>query len=370
MPRKAKELTDRQVKALKRPSHLSPSSNYRVTVGGVGNLKIQIAPSGARAWIYRASIGGKQRDVGLGAYPDVSLSQARDRARHVADLIFRGIDPVEARKADRASLAADAARGMTFAEATERFLEVKLAEFDNEKHRRQWRATLDKHAAPVLGRMAVADVEMRDVLRALSPIWETTPETASRLRGRIEMVLNWATAHGYRTGDNPARWKGNLDATLPKPSKVAKVRHHPALPLSEAADWFSDLRGREGTATRALEFSAMNASRSGEVRGMTWAEVDLDAALWIIPAGRMKASAEHRVPLTSEAVDLLKSLPKTDSPFVFPAVKGGRLSDAALSAAMRRRPERPLPTDGGDLPKRRGDQRVHGMASDKKSKTP
>ena len=197
-------------------------------------------------------------------------------------------------------------RGLTFAEATEKFLVGKLAEFDNPKHRKQWRATLDKYAVPAVGQMLVEEINVSDVLRIVEPIWLTKIETASRLRGRVEAVLAWAAVAGYRSGDNPARWKGNLDAVLPKPGKVAKVAHHPALSIDEASDWFADVRNRDGFATRALEFMAMTVARSGEVRGAVWSEIDLDAGLLIIPAEWMKMRREHRVPLTVEAVALLR----------------------------------------------------------------
>lgn len=190
---------------------------------------------------------------------------------------------------------------------------------------------------PVLGDMKVSDVAVSDVLRVLEPIWATKTETASRLRGRIEAVLSWATVGGHRVGDNPARWRGNLDAVLPKPGKVAKVQHNPAVSLTDAADWFKALRERDGIATRALEFLALTAARSGEVRGATWDEIEMDAGVWIISADRMKAGKEHRVPLMQEAIALLKDLPRMEgSPYVFPAARGGMLSDAALSACMRR----------------------------------
>jgi integrase len=228
-------------------------------------------------------------------------------------------------------------RGMTFERAMEKYLVGKLAEFDNEKHRKQWRATLDRYAVPELGVMLVDDITVQDIQRVLEPIWMTKTETASRLRGRVEAVLAWAAVSGHRSGENPARWRGNLDAVLPKPSKVAKVVHHPALSLADASHWLADLRTRHGSATRALEFMVLTAARSGEIRGAKWSEVDLDARLWTIPADRMKAGKEHRVPLTDAGAALLSRLDRmAGSEFVFPAVRGGMLSDAALSACMKR----------------------------------
>jgi len=317
-------------------ANVKPDQNAKLpkmhAVGGAAGLYLQVSPSGAKSWLARVSIGGKRREVGLGSYPEVSTAEARETANAMRADLRRGVNPI----AERNAAAVAASQVMTFGEATEQFLKVKLQEFDNEKHRKQWRATLDAYAVPVLGKKSVADISVQDVLLVMTPIWTTKNETARRLRGRVEMVLSWATTHGYRTGDNPARWKGNLDTTLQKPSKVAKVTHHPALSLPDAADWMADLRKRDGTASRALEFAALTAARSGEVRGMVWDEVKLDARVWTIPADRMKTGKEHRVPLSDDALTLLASLPRGDSPFVFPAQRGGQLSDAGMSACMKR----------------------------------
>ena len=330
MPRVAKELTPIEVKRLTKPGMHA--------VGGVIGLVLQISPNGqSRHWIYRTTIGGKRRHIGLGSFPTVTLAMARELSREAYLSIRKGQNPIEERKAATSALVAAEKRGLTFAVAMEKYLAIKLAEFDSEKHRKQWRATLDKYATPTLGKMLVADIQVQDVRRALEPIWTDKTETASRLRGRIEAVLSWATVAGHRDGDNPARWKGNLSEMLPKPSKLAKVSHQPAIALDDATAWFADLRKREGTGARALEFLAMTASRSGEIRGATWDEIDVDAGLWLIPAERMKMSREHRVPLTSAAVALLNSVPRFDgSPYVFPAAKGGMISDMTISAVMRR----------------------------------
>jgi integrase len=307
-------------------------------------------------------VGGSRREIGLGGFPDVPLGTARERARELRDRIWRGEDPVAQRRAQKAALEAERRRGLTFAEAVERALEARLAEFRSEKHRRQWRSTLDHYAVPELGDMDVSEIGVQDVLRVLEPIWGSKTETASRLRGRIEAVLAWATVAGHRAGDNPARWRGNLDAILPRPGRVARAAHNPALALTDAPEWFADVRARDGMATRALEFLALTAARSGEVRGATWAELDLGAALWTIPAERMKAGREHRVPLTAEAVALLRALPRfAGSPYVFPAARGGQLSDMSLSACMRRINEA---RNGGYLDPRSGRPAVpHGLRS-------
>jgi integrase len=344
MPRVAKELSALEVKRLQ---HSGTEGNQTVAVGGVSGLLLQLAPSGGRTWLLRVSIGGRRREIGLGGFPDVTLAQARDYAREMKNKIRHGIDPVEERKSAKAALAAARVRGLTFAEATDRCLNAKLDAFANAKHRDQWRNTLQTYAMPQLGRLLVSEITVQDVLRVLEPIWQSKTETASRLRGRIETVLSWATVAGHRTGDNPARWGGNLKELLPAPSKVATKRNHPAVRFDDAPRWFSELRKLDGFGSRALEFAALTAARSEEVRGAEWEELDLKSGLWIIPATRMKMKREHRVPLSAAAVDLLQSLPRlADSPLVFPGKSGGQLSDMTLSATMRRIHEADLASGG------------------------
>ena len=267
----------------------------------------------------------------------MTLAQARDKAREARAKIEGGVDPVEERKAAKAALVAAQRRGLTFAVAVDRCLASKLDAFKNAKHRQQWENTLASYATPVLGKMLVQDITAQDVLMVLQPLWTDRTETASRLRGRIETVLSWATVAGHRTGDNPARWAGNLKELLPAPSKVAIEGNHPALALDDAPRWFAALQAREGFGARALEFLALTATRSQEVRGALWDEIDLDKALWLIPGSRMKMSKEHRVPLSARAVALLQALPRLEgNPLVFPAARGGMLSDMTLSAAMKR----------------------------------
>ncbi len=313
--------------------------------GGIG-LYLRVEPNGSRFWVQRITVNGKRREIGLGSPPLVSLATARRKATANKQTALEGGDPLAEKRKGR--------DGLTFAAAVETYLGKKSAEFRNDKHRKQWRATLDTYAAPVLGKMMVQAIEVRDVLRVLEPIWLDKNETASRLRGRIEAVLSWATVAGHRTGDNPARWAGNLKELLPKPSKVAKAENHPALALSDVSRWWRELTRREGMAARALEFATLTAARSGEVRGMTWDEIDFrgrdktdktdltpseTTATWTIPALRMKAGRAHRVPLTPEAVAILEALPRTESPYVFHAQRGGMLSDMTLSAVMRRMQE-------------------------------
>jgi integrase len=344
MPKIAEELTALDVKRL---SHPGGKRNVLFSVGGVPGLHLQITPGGGRSWVLRATVGTLRRDIGLGSFPGVTLSQAREKARDARAQIDAGVDPIEERKAVKAALVAAQRRGLTFAEAVNRALAAKLDGFKNAKHRQQWENSLAAYATPELGKMLVQDISTQDVLRVLQPVWMTKTETASRVRGRIEAVLSWATVAGHRTGDNPARWAGNLKELLPPPSKVAKDGNQPALPLEDAARWYAALQAREGFGARALELAALTATRSQEVRGALWGEIDLDNGLWIIPAVRMKMDREHRVPLSARAVDLLKALPKLkDNPLLFPAARGGQLSDMTLSATMKRMHETDVAENG------------------------
>jgi len=282
-------------------------------------------------------VGGRRREFGLGSYPTVTLEQARARAREVRQQVWQGIDPVAARRDAQGALRTAEAKRVTFDQAAVTCWRSKSKEFKNRKHAAQWLATLKRYASPSIGSLPVDQIELAHVLAVLEPIWETKTETASRLRGRIESVLSWATVSGYRSGDNPARWKANLDQVLPKPNKLKPVRHHAALPWPEVGSFMVELRKRDGMAARALEFAILTAARSGEVRLATWDEIDLDATVWTIPGERMKAGLTHRAPLSAPALKLLKDLPRFEgSPYVFPAARGGPLSDMALSAVTRR----------------------------------
>lgn len=305
----------------------------RHSVGGAPGLQVVVAPSGARCWILRARVNGKRRDMGLGGYPEVSLAAARERAKEARMKIWQGIDPVAQRAATREATR----KTPTFAWCAEQTVAAKRPEWKSAKHAAQWAATLKTYANPVLGKRPVDEVELRHVLDVLTPIWESKTETAVRLRMRIEAVLAWATASGYRKGDNPARWRGNLDAVLPKPHKVAKVRHHKALPVADVHAFVKALRRRDSVSALALEFTMLTAARSGEVRGATWAELDLDGAVWAVPGERMKAGKPHRVPLCARAVALLRALPKVAGcDYVFAAPRGGALSDMAMTKLMQR----------------------------------
>ncbi len=325
----------------------------------------------------------RQREKGLGSFPEVLLKEARAEAARLAAHVRAGVDPLEQERRDAAAaLAAARVVRVTFAEAVRRYLDTKLEGFRNAKHRDQWRSTLDTYAGPIIGAMDVKSISTADVLRALrqevrnkkgeaeGPLWAARAETASRLRGRIESVLAWATVSGFRAGDNPARWAGNLKELLPARSKGADEGNQPALALRDAARWFTALRRRDGMGARALEFVVLTAARSGEVRGATWDEIDLPKMIWTIPARRMKAGREHRVPLTADAVAVLEALPRQgDNPLVFTAVRGGQLSDMTLSATMRRMHESAVADAEGDAnagyvdPKSKRTVVPHGLRS-------
>lgn len=330
MPTKAKELAAVEVKRLVEPGFYA--------VGGVSGLYLTVNERSGRSWILRTKVGAKRKDIGLGGYPDVPLLQARERARDAKAKIAEGVDPVTEKRAARAALVAQQKAGMTFQEAVETYLASnKLDALTNEKHRAQWGSTLRTYALPHIGNMRLADITTKDVKAALDPIWTDKHETATRVRTRIETVLNWATASGHLIGENPARWKGNLSEMLPKFKATEVKTNHPALPVNLISVWYSALSQRDGLAARALAFLTLCAARSGEVREALWSEIDLEQRIWIIPAARMKARKEHRVPLSGPAMDLLSVLPRfAGSAHVFPSSHGKAMSDMTLSAVMKR----------------------------------
>ena len=329
MPKVARELTPLAISKITKPGTHA--------VGGVAGLALRVYPKGQRAWVLRTMVAGKRREFGLGGYPSVLPSSAKDRARATLDKIFSGLDPIEEKQRQRSALRAAKAKAVSFSKVAEQYIAQHEAGWKNPKHAAQWVTTLSTYAFPVIGSVTVASVDTPLVLKVLEPIWTEKTETASRLRGRIEVILDYATAKGLRDGPNPARWKGHLALTLPARRKVAPVQHHAAIPVLEMPAFMKQLRGMDGVSARALEFLTLTAARSGEVRGMTWDEVDLRNKLWTVPASRMKAKKEHRVPLSDAALLILESIKRVDVvKLIFPGTRGGALSDMSLTAVMRR----------------------------------
>lgn len=338
MPKKAPELGALAVSRLAKPGAHA--------VGGVAGLQLKINDQGGRSWVLRSTVGGKRREMGLGGYPDVSLAQARERARAARDQIELGVDPIHARQQARGALAMASARAKTFDQCVAMYIKSKSGEWKSSKHAQQWQSTLQTYASPVFGKVLVQDVELTHVLAVLEPIWTEKTTTANRLRGRIETIRHWAKVRKFRTAENPATWRGHLDQLLPAPRKISKVVHHPAVKVGELGRFMLELREMEGLGARALEFGILTAARSNEVRGARWSEFDWNENMWIIPADRMKGDRVHRVPLSRQAIALLESLPRFEGcDLLFPGAGSKRLgsmsearplSDMTLTACMRR----------------------------------
>ena len=304
---------------------------------GLG-LYLQVRAEGAKSWIFRYRADGKLRDMGLGSVNAVSLAQAREKAAVCRSTRANGIDPIDARREERAKSRAEATRAMTFEQCAGAYIEAHRAGWKNAKHASQWTATLETYVYPTFGTQPVAAIDTPMVLKVLEPIWNTKTETASRVRGRIESVLDWARVREFRHGENPAHWRGHLDHLLPKRSKVAAVKHHAALPYDEMPAFMACLRAEVGVAARGLEFCILTASRSGEAIGARWTEIDMKAKVWTVPPERMKAHREHRVPLSNRAMTILhqmRELPGDE--FIFPGGKAKRpLSGMAFLMLLRR----------------------------------
>lgn len=356
MGRKVERLTAMAVAKMKRPGY-HPD--------GAG-LYLQVSPTGTKSWVLRYRLGDKQREMGLGSAAVFTLAEARARAQAERKLLADKIDPIETRRARVMTARLESAKSITFEDAAEQYIATHEASWRNAKHVAQWRNTLRTHAMPKLGTLPVQAIDTGLVLAVLEPIWSTTTETATRLRGRIEKILDWAKVRGYRTGDNPAVWGGHLQNLLAAPKKIAKVKHQPALPYTELGRFMKALRAAPGDGARALELAILCGSRSGEVVGATWSEFDLDTQIWAIPGGRMKAGREHRVPLSGAAVALLAALPRSaDSDLLFPARTGAPLSDMTLTAAVRRLHDADLKAGGAGFfdPKQEKRVTVHGFRS-------
>ncbi|MBB3221725.1 tyrosine-type recombinase/integrase [Pseudoduganella umbonata] len=304
--------------------------------GDGGGLWLQVSRSGSKSWVFRYDRAGSRHEMGLGAVHTVDLATARVQAQACRLQLQNGVDPLVERQQARAARMREIARQLSFDECAAAYIAAHRPGWENAKHAAQWESTLARYASPHIGDLPVAAVDTHLIVELLSPIWATKTETATRLRGRIESILDWATVKQYRDGDNPARWRGHLDNLLAMPTKIAPVRNHPALPWRDIAAFVADLRQREGNAARAVEFAILTACRSGEVRGATWSEIDLGANLWIVPAERMKARKEHRVPLSTGAMNLLAPMSQGSGHIFTGRDAGVPLSDMSLTAVLRR----------------------------------
>jgi len=334
MPRIAKELGPLAVKGLV-DAGLHP-------VGGVAGLMLQVSKSGTRSWLLRVKVGAKRREIGLGAYPGVGVADARKKAQATRDEIAKGIDPVAQRAAARHVIieqqAAETAMAWTFRKCAEAYIKARAPGWRNAKHGDQWKNTLETYAYPTIGDLMVRSINIEHVINIVEPHWATKNETISRVRNRIELVLDWATVRGYRDQKNPARWKGNLDKLLADRKVSARVVAHRSLAADALHGFMQQLRGVAGTGPRCLEFVVLTACRSGEARLATWGEIDVKGRTWSIPGDRMKSGRPHRVPLSDEAVLLLEARPRLEgTELVFPGARKGKpLSDMTLTATMRR----------------------------------
>jgi len=305
-------------------------------------LYLRVTPQGTKNWVFRYMLHGKPRWMGLGPLHTISLSEARLRAAERRRERLDGIDPIENRRAQRQQAQLEASRSITFSECAAQYVDAHGAGWRNAKHANQWSATLTTYANPIIGGLSIQSIDTGLVMRVLEPIWKAKPETASRLRGRIESILDWARVRGYRVGENPARWRGHLDKLLPARSKVRRVKHHAAMPYSDVPAFMAELRAADGVAARALEIAVLTAARTGEVLGMRWADIDQLGRVWTVPAERMKAGKEHKVPLSRRALAVLESQgngqsERPESDFVFSGAKSGKpLSNMAFLMLLRR----------------------------------
>lgn len=340
MRRQLQKLSAKAVENQKRAGYFSDG----------GGLYLQVTATRSKSWIFRFTIRGKPREMGLGSLNAVSLAEARRMAAECRSLLVVGTDPIEARNARNAQEVLKKANAVSFSYCASSFITAHRAGWRNAKHADQWTNTIETYCGPVIGLLPVPHVDTALVLKVLEPIWTVKPETATRLRARIEKVIDWATVRGFRTGENPARWRGHLDKLLPALQKKMRVVHHPALPYDQIGAFMTALRAQEGTAARALEFTILTACRTAEVIGATPAEFDLQKALWVIPAARMKAGREHRVPLSPRALEIAREQLKLDGTYAFPGQKEKQpLSNMAMLALLARM--------------KRADLTVHGFRS-------
>ena len=328
LPRIAKQLTDLEVKKL--------ITNGRYAVGGVPGLYKQVRSPLSASWVFRVQLDGRVRELGLGSCVTVSLKNARDKARELRRQLDEGIDPLTQKRADKIDRKVRHLRTKTFDEVATLYIASVQQQGRNSKSRAQRESSLAAYVSPQIGDMNCADIQTADLVSVLEPIWQTKTETASRIRGRIEKILSYATTSGYRSGENPARYRGHLDTILPPPSKLKSKLAQPALDYLELAEFMFALRRVDSVAARCLEFMILTATRQGEARGLLWSELDFSKNLWTIPAARMKAAREHVVPLTPRCLDILRNITRRDrSPYVFASARGGKLSDATTGKVVR-----------------------------------
>lgn len=331
MPKIARELTDLEVRRIKRTGMHA--------VGGVPGLLLRVSNTGARHWILRATVGDRRRDIGLGSYPAVTLATARDRAREKKDLIYQDIDPVVERERQRQTLIAEQQKQITFAEVWSRFQKTQLQGL-TPKTIQHWHGVMNNYALPSIGSIIVGDIETQHIKAVLDQVWLEKPMMGKKLRQRLEKVLDYAKGYGFRSGDNPASWKGNLDLLLPKVSQIHKPKHFEAIPADLVPEFLQRLREREGMAARALELQLFTGVRGKEVRESVWSEFDLKKGIWTIPKERRlkdqsATKTDHQVPLVPAMIKMLKALPK-ESEYVFPNATGGPFRDHALMYLMRK----------------------------------
>jgi integrase len=355
MPRLLHRLSAVEVKSLREPGYYADGGNLYLQVTTASqpeqNGKRGNAPSAAKSWIFRFTLNGRTRDMGFGRYPTVSLDRARELAERSRRLLAEGRDPIAVRDDERRAAEAARAKGRSFEQCAKAYIAAHESTWRNPKHRQQWTNTLRSYAYPLLGKLSVASVDTDLVTQVLQPLWTKKPETASRLRGRIEVILDWARVAGYREGENPARWRGHLDHLLPSRRKVRAVTHHAALPYAKIPTFMTDLRARDGVAESALELGILTALRSSEFRQAQWSEFDFKERVWTVPASRMKRDIEHRVPLSDAALALIEDLPELGS-FLFPGQrKGQAISDTAIRDVLR------------DMGYSKNDATIHGFRS-------
>lgn len=322
------------------------SYEKRGLYGDGGGLWLKIAIGGSKSWVFRYDLAGQRHEMGLGPLKTVDLALARVKARECRLLLLDGIDPLAKRRREKVAHRLEQARSITFDQCAQAYIAAHRASWRSAKHAKQWETTLSTYASLVIGALPVAAVDTNLVVKVLGPIWASKTETATRLRGRIESILDWATVSQFRQGENPARWRGHLENLLANPSKIAPVKNHPALPWRQIGKFLIELRRREGVSARAIEFAILTACRSGEVRGARWDEIDLDARVWTIPGERMKACREHRVSLSTGAMALLASIPRLGA-FIFAGQgKGLPQSDMSLTAVLRRMERKDITVHG------------------------